>query len=127
MFALAATEPELPKCFTRPLVVHLAIFPLKYFPDFCVLRNDLSHASTFGLGQARRGVVHFQGAQMCNTSQACLEPQACACDGQRCATLDNTEKIVRATMSFVLRFLNKKNMCLKKFSHVIDTSVAPSS
>ena len=37
MFALAAAEPELPKCFTRPLVVHLAIFSIKYFPisAFC--------------------------------------------------------------------------------------------
>ena len=34
-----------------------------------------------------------KNAQLCNTSQTCLEPHACACDGQRCATLTTLRKM----------------------------------
>ena len=45
-------------------------------------------------------VDDFKSALMCNTSQSCLEPHTCVCEGQRCSYVrdtDKTDKNVRAT------------------------------
>ena len=53
-----------------------------------------------------------EGAQMCNTSQSCLElePHACACESAiKCATLARLRKNVRATRcSFFTFWSNTK-------------------